>query len=433
MTNEVTQDKESLIKKVQRKKTPIFWTGLIAYMIVQLVKSAGGMILPSLITDYALTAAQSALFVATLNYVYSFAALPVGILTDTIGAKLTAGISYLFIALGSIIFAFSDNFTMLLIARGLTGLGIAAVYPAYSKILVAWERSKDYPAINGRIMGLAKFGTLLAATPLALMITGIGRRNSMLIIACATALITIGIFIFFVNKPSDVGLKTIDELEGNPTPVGKKSASPFAGMGKLFIQPQVWLLVITTIGINSALNTIIANWGATMMTKAMGFSIVNAGNIISIQTICAILGAFLVGHLIKAKGLKFTINVTFVMFGVPMIIMALFLPKLNFIIMAIFFALFGLAGTAAISSLFSISRNIVTNKLYGTMIGLINFVCWLFGAGIATQIWAVFIDESYSAAGFQKAIWFQFALLAICFVCFIFVKDKTIDAFKEEQ
>lgn len=432
MINEMNQEKENLIQKVQRKKAPIFWTGLIAYMLVQLVKSAGGMILPSLITDYALTAAQSALFVATLNYVYSFAALPVGILTDTIGPKLTAGLSYFFIALGSVIFAFSDNFTMLVIARGLTGLGIAAVYPAYSKILVSWERAKDYPVVNGRIMGLAKFGTLLAATPLALMIAGIGRRNSMLIIACATALIMIGIFVFFVNKPSDIGLKTIDELEGNPAPVGKKSANPFAGMGKLFLQPQVWLLVIATIGVNSALNTVVANWGATMMTKAMKFSILDAGNVISVQTICAIAGAFLVGPLIKAKGLKFTIGITFVMFGIPMIIMALFLPKLNFIIMAIFFALFGLAGTAAISALFSLSRNIVTNKLYGTMIGLINFICWLFGAGVATQIWAVFIDKSYSAAGFQKAMWFQFALLAICFVCFIFVKDKTIDAFKEE-
>ena len=91
----------------------------------------------------------------------------------------------------------------------------------------------------------------------------------------------------------------------------------------------------------------------------------------------------------------------------------------------------GLGQTFALSSCFSLGRIMVSNTYYASLIGIINFICWGFGSGVLSNMWAIFVDDSFSVGGFQKALIFQCALCLIGCVAFLFTKEKRIEAFRE--
>jgi sugar phosphate permease len=427
------QETKEEVKKVQRRGLWVLTPAVISYIVFVLVRTAGGTLASGLIDELGIQPEQVAMFTAIFTYVYAFANLPAGIITDILGARYTMSISYTLIAVGCLILGLSDNFNMLLLGRALMGLGGSAVYAGLCKTAVGWVRAKNYAGFTGRAMAFAKIGTLLAATPLVVAVKTVGRKSSMLAIGLAVVAITIALFLLIRDNPESVGMVSIDELEGNQKKTVAKAQNPLKGVGKLLIQPQVWLVVITIVGFNSAINTVVTNWGQTMLKQGAGLEATVASNIIMLCTFSGIAAGFLLALILKKLSLKQVVAIAFGMFAVALALLAFFFTKLGVVGFSIVYFLIGFASSLEVSSLFAIGRNMVTSKNNGTVVGLMNFIAWLFGASVATTIWGKIIDASYSAGSFQKAILFQLALLAVGFVCFLFIKDKTIPALSDEN
>ena len=421
------------IKAVQKKSIIVLTPGIIAYIVFVLVRTSGGTIASQLVRELGWTAAQVAMFTSMFSYVYSFANLPGGIITDILGARKTMSASYILIAVGCVIMGISNSYGLMLLARALMGLGGAVVYSGLSKVSVAWVRNRNYPGYNAKVMAISKIGTLYAATPLALMISTMGRKNALMIIAGVAVAITAAIIILMKDSPEECGMKSVDELEGNTAPTSKKAQNPLKGVGKLLLQPQVWFVVIASVSFNAAINTVVTNFGKTMLEQAGGMESVAAANIILINTFAGIVSGILLGSFLK---LKFATNkiatyISFAMFGAALIMLGFFFPSLGTAGFSAVYLLIGFAASFEVSAIFAILRNMVTNKNYGTGVGLINFAAWLVGTSVCTTIWGFIVDEAYSIASFQNAVRFQLVYLLIGFVCFLFVKDKTLPAFEE--
>ncbi len=431
-TNELSGDIKQQVHKVQQRGWLILTPAVISYLVFVLVRTAGGTLASGLIDELGITPSQVAMFTSIFTYVYAFANLPAGVVTDILGARWTMSISYTLIAIGCMFLAFSSSFNMLLVGRALMGLGGSAVYAGLCKTAVGWKRSRDYAGFTGQAMAISKIGTLLAATPLVLAVKAIGRKDSMLYISIAVIAITIALFLLIRDNPESVGMKSIDELEGNEKRV-LKAQNPLKGVGKLIIQPQVWLVVLVSVTFNSAINTVITNWGQTMLKQGAGFAPTVAANIIMINTICGIITGFLLAFVLKKLSLKQVTYISFTLFGIALAMLTFFFTKLGVTGFSIAYAMMGLGASFEISSLFAIARNMVTSKNNGTVVGLLNFIAWLLGASVSTTIWGKIIDSTYSSGSFQKAVLMQLIILAVGFVCFLFVKDKTIPALADEQ
>lgn len=431
-TNPLSEDVKAQIKQVQQRGWLVLTPAVLTYIVFVLVRTAGGTLASGLIDELGITPAQVAMFTSIFTYVYAFANLPAGVVTDILGARWMMSVSYLFIAVGCMLLAFSDNFSILLLGRALMGLGGSAVYTGLCKTAVGWKRARDYAGFTGQAMALSKIGTLLAATPLVLAVKTIGRKDSMLYIAIAVIAITIALFLLIRDNPESIGMKSIDELEGNEKRV-IKAQNPLKGVGKLLVQPQVWLVVFASVTFNAAINTVVTNWGQTMLKQGAGFAPTAASNIIMINTICGIITGFLLAFVLKKLTLKQVTYISFGFFAIALSMISFFFTKLGTTGFSIAYALMGLGASFEISSLFAIARNMVTSKNNGTVVGLLNFIAWLLGASVSTTIWGKIIDASYSAASFQKAVLIQLIVLAVGFVCFLFIKDKTIPALADEE
>jgi len=431
-TNPLSEDVKAQVKQVQQRGWLVLTPAVLAYIVFVLVRTAGGTLASGLIDELGITPAQVAMFTSIFTYVYAFANLPAGVVTDILGARWMMSVSYLFIAVGCMLLAFSDNFSILLLGRALMGLGGSAVYTGLCKTAVGWKRARDYAGFTGQAMALSKIGTLLAATPLVLAVKTIGRKDSMLYITIAVIAITIALFLLIRDNPESIGMKSIDELEGNEKRI-LKAQNPLKGVGKLLVQPQVWLVVFASVTFNAAINTVVTNWGQTMLKQGAGFAPTAASNIIMINTICGIITGFLLAFVLKKLTLKQVTYISFAFFAIALSMISFFFPKLGTTGFSIAYALMGLGASFEISSLFAIARNMVTSKNNGTVVGLLNFIAWLLGASVSTTIWGKIIDASYSAASFQKAVLIQLIVLAVGFVCFLFIKDKTIPALADEE
>lgn len=431
-SNPLTEDVKNQVKQVQKRGWLVLTPAVLAYIVFVLVRTAGGTLASGLIDELGITPAQVAMFTSIFTYVYAFANLPAGVVTDILGARWMMSVSYLLIAVGCLILALTDSFNMLLVGRALMGLGGSAVYTGLCKTAVGWKRGRDYAGFTGQAMALSKIGTLLAATPLVLAVKAIGRKDSMLYITIAVIAITVALFFLIRDNPESVGMKSIDELEGNEKRI-VKAQSPLKGVGKLLVQPQVWLAVLSIVSFNAAINTVVTNWGQTMLKQGAGLAPAVAANVIMINTICGIISGFLLALLLKKLKLKQVVAIAFAFFAIALAMLSFFFTKLGVAGFSVAYALIGLGASLETSSLFAIARNMVTTKNNGTVVGLMNFIAWLFGASVMTTIWGRIIDASYSAASFQKALLVQLIVLAIGFVCFLFVKDKTIPALSDEQ
>ena len=87
---------------------------------------------------------------------------------------------------GSALFAVSDHFWLLLVARALIGLGVASALTAGWKALVLWFPGDRVPLLNGLMVMLGALGAVTATLPADFLLAWIGWRELFALFAALT-------------------------------------------------------------------------------------------------------------------------------------------------------------------------------------------------------------------------------------------------------
>ena len=422
------------IKKTRTKAAVSLAAPILAYIVFVFIRTSGGVVASQATQELGWGPEQVAMFTSIFSYVYSFANLPGGMLVDRFGGKKLIAFSYSIMAVGLAILAFSDSYPLMILSRALMGFGGAVVFSALSRLIANWTRADQYANVNAKVMAASKIGTFFAATPLVLMLRAWGRRQSMVYFAIVVVVITVAIFLLTREDPESCGLYSVDELEGKAHPAPKKAENPFKGIGKIIIQPQVWLVLIGSISFNGAINTFITNWGKTMLSQGAGFESVEATGIINVNTIAGIISGLLLGTLMRIKGAtpKVMTLISFVLFLTGMGMVAFAMPSLGKLGWDIVFALIGFGSSIEVTTIYAMLKDQVTVKNFGKVVGLCNFAAWLLGTSVCTTVWGKIVDAQFSIPSFMNAARFQFAFSVVGFICCILAKAELLPAFKDE-
>ena len=427
-------EKKEQIAKTRKAAAISLAPVILAYVVFVLIRTSGGTIGKDLVDELGWAPTQLALFTSVFSYVYSFANLPAGLLVNSIGGKKLIASAYVIMAVGLLLQSLTSSYPLLILSRGLMGFGGSVVFVALSRLIANWTKSSAYADVNAKVMAASKVGTFYAATPLALMIANMGRKNALLSIAAVVIAITVAIFLFTRESPAEKGLLTVDELEGREKPQVRKAQNPFKGIGKIIVQPQVWLVLLGSISMNGAINTFITNYGRTMLAKGAGFEGTIPTNIITVNTVAGIISGLLLGQIMKIKGTN-NKNMTlfsFALFIIGEAMAAFMFPKLGITGWSIVFALIGFGSSIEVTTIYAMLKDQVTKKNFGTVVGLTNFAAWLLGTSICTTIWGKIIDVEYSAGSFMKAARFQLCVSIVGCICVLLAKDKLLPAFEED-
>ena len=324
-----------------------------------------------------------------------------GVASDRIGGRLTLTLSMLALGLSTMAFSFTASVAFGLAVQGLMGLAAGADYACCIKLIVAWfDRTT-----RGRAMGILMVASSLGVTATNAVVPTLaatfGWQGVYRVLGLVTLAVGAAAFLLLRDRP----------LGAAPTVQPRLSLRP------LLDNRNLLLLGLT--GFAALWGTWgFAFWANALMIKGRGFSPVDAGFIVSLIGIAAIIGKPLIGLLSDWLGgrRKWLTFATFVLFAIMLMVFGTLTDKRAFQIAAPFVGLGAFLYSPLMAAMVAEASGVL---LAGSAAGILGGF-WQLGSVIVPVVVGVVFQ---STGSFLAA----FATLAagpvVAALCLLFVRE----------
>ncbi|UMZ74620.1 MFS transporter [Natranaerofaba carboxydovora] len=322
----------------------IWFVMALAFLVGFFHRYSVAVVSEDLSGELSLTGAMLSNLVSMYFYAYAAMQIPVGIFADSIGPRKVATFGILFAGIGSALFGIVDSYFLASLSRLLVGLGVSTVLVSLFKIQSVWFKQEEFATVTGLTSLVGNVGGLLATTPFALLVIGIGWRSSFILIGIFSLVLAIFMWKIIRDNPADMGFKPVvsDETESeNENNDNQRKISVFTGIKRVFLNPYTWPNFIIIFGILGIIMSYSGNWGVPYLSHSYGMDRDVAANQVLFFTLGVIVGSPIMGRLadylgkrkllIQIGALIFTVSWGVILFlagGKPP---ALLIPFLNFL------------------------------------------------------------------------------------------------------
>jgi MFS family permease len=178
------------------------------YYLSYLFRTINALISGHLSSDIELGTADLGLLTSVYFLIFAAAQIPIGILLDRFGPRRVQSALLLIAATGAVLFAMSTGLASLLFARAMIGLGVAAALTAGLKSIVLWFPRERVALLNGYMIMLGSLGAVTATVPAEHLLAWIGWRQLFEILAAATVVTAMLIYVVVPERlvPSTLSL-----------------------------------------------------------------------------------------------------------------------------------------------------------------------------------------------------------------------------------
>ena len=373
----------------------------IGYYMSYLFRTVNAIISPQLVNDVGLS--PSALGFMTAAYFITFALvqLPLGIVLDRYGPRKVQASLLMIAAVGAAMFATGTTAFMLIVGRGLVGVGVSACLMAALKANVLWFPKEKIPVVNGVIFAFGTMGALSTTVPLEVVIQSVDWRTVFWWLAGMSVFSGLLIFALVPDRT-----QTASSVEP-----GKSSFSNQVSELKLvYGSPYFWRLAFMVFLHNGVFLSYQALWAAPWLRDVAGLDRGGVADAMFMFNIGMFVGVLSIG--LVAERLQ--------KIGVPTIVPAVTGITLSICVQALFAAewvnypallclLFGYFGSTA-----TLAYAVLNQKFPAKLTGRVNTAqnMLTFVAAFTTQ-WLVGViiglypstgDGTWSAEGHQVAL-----------------------------
>ncbi|MCH4891247.1 MFS transporter [Acidaminobacter sp. JC074] len=293
ITNLAYSQKE--IDKLEKKRWLVWGILSVAYIVVFFHRLAVGVVKDDLVSAFGISSTTFASLGAAYFYPYLLMQIPSGILADTLGARCTVSLGIMLAGLGSIIFGIAPNVLIAFVGRIIVGVGVSVVFISILKIQTEWFYESEFGTMSGLTSLIGNLGGILAQTPLALLVVALTWRTTFVMIGFISIGIALLCFMIVRNKPSDIGLPSVAEIEGRTISIEKINIKK--ALYNVCKNPRTWPPFIVFGGFFGSAITIAGTWGVSYLMDVYEMNKVTAGNYMMTAVIGLCLGSVVVGKL----------------------------------------------------------------------------------------------------------------------------------------
>ena len=274
------------------KRWTIFAILSSMFVVSMYYRVSNAVIARELVRDLGLSAESLGLLGGAFFYSFAVLQVPMGMALDRVGPRLMIATFPLLTALGAFLFAFSETFTLAFIARLLMGMGMACVLMGTFKALTAWFTPDEFATMIGLTYSVGTVGNILATSPLAYMALLMGWRISFVIIGIATILICALVFKVVRDRPESPEEGWISESKS------KEEHIPILlSLRMIFGSLVFWQISMVNFFRYGTFVAIQGLWAGPYLMDALGYSPIQAGNILLMMSLGGIIGGPLGGRL----------------------------------------------------------------------------------------------------------------------------------------
>ncbi|MGI6879821.1 MFS transporter [Microbacterium sp. gxy059] len=359
---------------------------------------------------YDLTSDQLAMFGILQLLVYAGVQIPVGMVIDRVGARVTMLSGVAIIAVSQLMVGFGDVFSVLLAGRALAGLGDAMVFPSAIRLIAVTARPAWIsPGIQ--LLGVVgNVGVVLTATPLLAIIDIGGWPTGFAVLAAfsGVAALVAGLVLALTGP------------DRTRTAGGESIVEVVRGTGEVARYPGTWLAFAAHLVGNVPYTVFIVTWGSLLLSHGAGLDGEGLGLALAGLPVCGAITGIAFGRLARDGGRARTAIV--VGTGIAHIAswaLLLFWPQPTPAILVGLLVFTVAAGGPASLMGFDLARELVPGRLAARANGIVNMAgftgglisVWLTGL-VLTSLGAT-TPDAYSMDVFRIAFLPMLALIAL--------------------
>ena len=395
----------------------------LGYYLSYLFRTVNIVITKPLATDLSLTAADLGLLTSVYFIVFAAFQTPLGVLLDRYGPRRVQAALLLSAAAGAALFAMSDNFLVLSVARGLIGLGSSGCLMAAIKANVLWFPKERLPLVNGLTATFGTFGALSGTVPVEMLYDSYGWRTIFVILSVVTIAVSILIYGLVPEKSVDV--------TGEPN-IQSSYRSQLHDLGKIYSSPFFWRVGVVAFVHNSVFLSYQALWMGPWLRDVAGLSFSSVAETLLWFNIGMFVGVLGLGTLADRLQ-KFGIKPVAVMgcgIGISLGIQCLFALEQVAIATPLCFA-FGFFGSSPLL-VFSVFGQTFPAHLTGrantaqNMLSFIGAFAAQWGIGAIINLWPELAGGQYDPAGHRAALITVIGIEILAFGYFLLPRRRAL-------
>lgn len=258
------------------------------FVIVQINRSAGGVLANYLGSHRGLSPTDIGTVMGAMFFASAVVQLPTGLLFDRIGAKRTLVAMGLVAVCGIVLFAVAQETWALVTGRFMIGLGHGGVITAVYLIAMGWAPPDRVAQATASLVGIAGgIGGVMATAPLELLLSEVGLTTTFLVVAALTLAFTIVIQFTVRDGPASGGVKRDPET----------FAQSLAGLLEVIRMPELRRIYVMGFCFTAPFMTIGGLWAGPYFTDVQGLSHEQASIALLIMVVALHVGTFLYGPL----------------------------------------------------------------------------------------------------------------------------------------
>jgi len=379
------------------------------YLIVYFHRVSPAVVASELVTAFSISGASLGLLASAYFYPYGIMQVPVGILSDSWGARKTIILFSLIASFGAVCFGLAPDFRMAIISRAIVGFGLSAIFIAVMCILAELFRPTELARVSGLLMAVGGAGWFLATTPLALLSHRFGWRASIVAVGILSGFITLLIWLMKEDGPTGRRVVTTARKSGEQIAAKRNTIEDL----KIILRDKsFWAIAIWFIMRGGALFGFFGLWAGPYLVDVHKLSAATTGNILSMVSFAIILISPIMGYISDKTlgGRKKVLVGTSALNVVCWLAMIVFHQNLHVIVLYVIFFLMGVTissvGTLAIVT----AKELFPHEMAGTSMGTTNLFPFI-GAVIFQPLMGYVLDKGgkingmYTASSYKILVW----------------------------
>ena len=364
--------------RLKRVRLISFLTATLGYGIYYVCRLSMNVIRKPMVEDGLFTETEIGVIGSCLFFTYAIGKLCNGFIADRANVKKLMSTGLIISAIINLVLGFTNSFILFAILWGINGFFQSMGATSGVVSLTRWFDSSNRGTYYGFWSASHNLGEAITFISIAILATQFGWRYALI----GAGLIGIAYFFAMQWGMKDTPQKYGYLLDRHGT--AKERSQDFNKSQKAVLRnPAIWILAL-----GSAFMYIsryaVNSWGVFYLETMKGYSTLDASFIISISSVCGIVGTIASG-LISDKLFRGSRNIPALVFGlVNVVALCLFLlvPGVHFIIDVIAMILFGLGIGVLICFLGGLMAvDLAPKNASGAALGVVGVASYI-GAGV---------------------------------------------------
>lgn len=405
------QAEEVQKKRYNRLKWQVFLSATIGYGLYYVCRLCLNVIKTPLVKSGALTEAELGVIGSALFFSYAVGKFVNGFLADRLDIRKFMTLGLLASAIICLSLGFTTSSIVFAILWGLNGWFQSMGAPPSVIAITRWFSNKERGSFYGFWSASHNIGESITFIAIAFIVTTAGWQWGFWGAGLFGAIGAIIIFSFLHANPESKGIYILGKTDS----IAKSKASVSGQQMEVLKNPYIWILALSS-SLMYISRYSINSWGIFYLENAKGFSIVEASSIVSVSSVCGIIGTMLSG-LISDKFFNGSRNMPALIFGILNTVgIALFLyaSKENIWLFIVAMVIFGISIGVLICFLGGLMAvDLAPKQAAGAALGVVGVASYV-GAGLQDIISGTLIESGKIVK--NGIIYYDFNIVSIFWI-----------------